>query len=135
MRRTPAFDDLRVPRKLRRSYGPNSSLPRRPRRAPDCRSASPSKIPSHLSLPPFPGWAVRVARVRRRQTVSGRSKAMKTQIATITDISQARTSNHRLVSRDEWLAERKRLLAREKELTHLRDQIAGERRALPWVRI
>src|SRR5215472_15099665 len=44
-------------------------------------------------------------------------------------------TNHPVVSRDEWLAERKRLLAREKELTRLRDQIARERRALPWVRI
>ena len=43
--------------------------------------------------------------------------------------------NHRVVSRDAWLEARKRLLAREKELTHLRDQIASERRALPWVRI
>jgi len=45
------------------------------------------------------------------------------------------TENHRVVSRDEWIAERKTLLAREKELTRLRDQIAGERRALPWVHI
>ena len=60
---------------------------------------------------------------------------MKAQIAAITDISQASTDNHRVVSRDEWLAERKRLLAREKELTRLRDQLARERRALPWVRI
>ena len=43
--------------------------------------------------------------------------------------------NHSVVSRDAWLAARKMLLAREKELTHLRDQIARERRALPWVRI
>jgi predicted dithiol-disulfide oxidoreductase (DUF899 family) len=49
--------------------------------------------------------------------------------------SQTNTENHRLVSRAEWVAERKRLLAREKELTHLRDQIARERRALPRVRI
>jgi predicted dithiol-disulfide oxidoreductase (DUF899 family) len=34
-----------------------------------------------------------------------------------------------------WLAERKKPLAREKELTHLRDPVAAERRALPWVRI
>jgi predicted dithiol-disulfide oxidoreductase (DUF899 family) len=40
-----------------------------------------------------------------------------------------------VVSREEWLRARKALLAREKELTHLRDQIARERRALPWVRI
>ena len=43
--------------------------------------------------------------------------------------------NHPVVSRDRWIAERKALLAHEKELTHLRDQIARERRALPWVRI
>ncbi|MBN8960787.1 MAG: DUF899 domain-containing protein [Rhizobiales bacterium] len=42
---------------------------------------------------------------------------------------------HRVVSRDEWITERKALLAREKELTHLGDQIAAQRRALPWVRI
>lgn len=40
-----------------------------------------------------------------------------------------------VVSRERWLAERKQLLAREKELTRLQDQIASERRALPWVRV
>jgi predicted dithiol-disulfide oxidoreductase (DUF899 family) len=43
--------------------------------------------------------------------------------------------NHPVVSRDTWIAERKKLLAREKELTHLRDRLAQERRALPWVRV
>jgi predicted dithiol-disulfide oxidoreductase (DUF899 family) len=42
---------------------------------------------------------------------------------------------HPVVTPDRWIAERKKLLAREKALTHLRDQIAAERRALPWVRI
>ena len=50
-------------------------------------------------------------------------------------VPQADIRNHRVVSREEWLAERKKLLAREKELTRLGDQIAQERRALPWVRI
>lgn len=50
-------------------------------------------------------------------------------------IAEPGIENHRVVSREAWLAERKTLLAREKELTRLRDQIAGERRALPWVRI
>jgi predicted dithiol-disulfide oxidoreductase (DUF899 family) len=45
------------------------------------------------------------------------------------------TGDHRIVSRTAWIAERKALLAREKELTRLRDEIARERRALPWVRI
>ena len=42
---------------------------------------------------------------------------------------------HPVVSREAWLAERKALLAREKELTRLRDQVARERQALPWVRV
>jgi predicted dithiol-disulfide oxidoreductase (DUF899 family) len=42
--------------------------------------------------------------------------------------------NH-VVSRDEWLAARKQLLIREKELTRLRDQLNEERRALPWVKV
>jgi len=40
-----------------------------------------------------------------------------------------------VVSRDEWQAARDALLAREKELTRLHDQLAAERRALPWVKI
>lgn len=43
--------------------------------------------------------------------------------------------DHRVVSRAKWIAERKALLTHEKELTRLRDRIAAERRALPWVRI
>src|SRR5215471_2375451 len=42
---------------------------------------------------------------------------------------------HEVVSRDEWLIARKDLLTREKELTHLRDQLAAHRQALPWVKI
>ena len=48
---------------------------------------------------------------------------------------ETNTVNHPVVTRDRWIAERKQLLAREKELTRLRDQLARERRALPWVRI
>jgi predicted dithiol-disulfide oxidoreductase (DUF899 family) len=52
-----------------------------------------------------------------------------------TAVAEVSTVNHPVVSRDRWIAARKTLLAREKELTRLRDQIAGERRALPWLRI
>ncbi len=43
--------------------------------------------------------------------------------------------NPKIVSRDEWLAARKKLLANERQLTHERDAIAAERRQLPWVRV
>jgi predicted dithiol-disulfide oxidoreductase (DUF899 family) len=42
---------------------------------------------------------------------------------------------NRIVSRDEWLIARRELLAKEKELTRLRDRLSAERRALPWVRV
>ncbi|NIC04839.1 DUF899 domain-containing protein [Billgrantia bachuensis] len=42
---------------------------------------------------------------------------------------------HPVVSRDEWLAARKELLKREKELTRLRDDLNAKRRALPWVKV
>jgi predicted dithiol-disulfide oxidoreductase (DUF899 family) len=45
------------------------------------------------------------------------------------------TDNPRIVSREEWLEARKALMAKEKELTRLRDRLAGERRAQPWVRV
>src|SRR5262245_41972425 len=42
---------------------------------------------------------------------------------------------HKIASHDEWLAARKAHLAKEKELTHLRDKLNAERRELPWVRV
>src|SRR5580658_4014779 len=42
---------------------------------------------------------------------------------------------HQVVSQDEWIAARRQLLIKEKELTRLRDQISAERRALPWVKV
>ncbi len=52
---------------------------------------------------------------------------MKTIDAGITD--------HKVVSREEWLTARKDLLTREKESTRLRDQLSAERRKLPWVKV
>jgi predicted dithiol-disulfide oxidoreductase (DUF899 family) len=40
--------------------------------------------------------------------------------------------NRKVVSRDEWLVARRQHLVREKEFTRLRDQLAEQRRALPW---
>jgi predicted dithiol-disulfide oxidoreductase (DUF899 family) len=41
--------------------------------------------------------------------------------------------NHRVGTREEWLAARAQLLAREKEHTRLADELAQLRRELPWV--
>ena len=40
-----------------------------------------------------------------------------------------------IVSREDWLTARRALLAKEKELTRLRDRLAAERRALPWDKV
>jgi predicted dithiol-disulfide oxidoreductase (DUF899 family) len=44
-------------------------------------------------------------------------------------------TEHRIGTREEWLAAREQLLLREKEHTRLGDQLAQERRDLPWVRM
>jgi predicted dithiol-disulfide oxidoreductase (DUF899 family) len=41
----------------------------------------------------------------------------------------------KVVSPAEWLAARKELLRKEKELTHLRDELSRQRRALPWEKV
>jgi predicted dithiol-disulfide oxidoreductase (DUF899 family) len=49
--------------------------------------------------------------------------------------SREQTMQHRVVSREEWLAARKAHLKSEKALTRMRDLVAAERRALPWVKV
>jgi predicted dithiol-disulfide oxidoreductase (DUF899 family) len=41
----------------------------------------------------------------------------------------------RIVSRDEWLAARKALLAKERDFTRERDRLSAARRELPWVKV
>jgi predicted dithiol-disulfide oxidoreductase (DUF899 family) len=43
--------------------------------------------------------------------------------------------DHRIGTRDEWAAAREELLTREKEHTRLGDELARQRRELPWVRV
>jgi predicted dithiol-disulfide oxidoreductase (DUF899 family) len=42
---------------------------------------------------------------------------------------------NKIVSQGEWLAARKALLAKEKQMTRLRDEINAERLVLPWVEV
>ena len=44
-------------------------------------------------------------------------------------------TDHQIVSHEEWIAERKALLAKEKEFNRLRDELSARRRALPWERV
>ncbi len=44
-------------------------------------------------------------------------------------------TTHKVVSHEEWVEARRRHLAREKELTRLRDQLSQERRELPWEKV
>ena len=44
-------------------------------------------------------------------------------------------TEHRIASREEWQAASEELLRREKEQTRMGDELARERRELPWVRV
>jgi predicted dithiol-disulfide oxidoreductase (DUF899 family) len=44
-------------------------------------------------------------------------------------------TDRNIVSRQEWAAAREELLAREKEHTRLGDELARQRRELPWLRV
>ena len=41
----------------------------------------------------------------------------------------------RIVSQEQWLAARRKYLEKEKELMRLQDELARQRRALPWVKV
>ena len=43
-------------------------------------------------------------------------------------------TGHKIGTREEWLSAREQLLEREKEHTRLGDELAQQRRGLPWVR-
>jgi predicted dithiol-disulfide oxidoreductase (DUF899 family) len=42
---------------------------------------------------------------------------------------------HRVVTREEWRAEREKLLAEEKELTRRNDELTKKRQELPWMKV
>lgn len=53
----------------------------------------------------------------------------------LNDITSEVTSEHPVVSNEDWIAARKELLKKEKALTRLNDEISAERRKLPWVKV
>jgi predicted dithiol-disulfide oxidoreductase (DUF899 family) len=50
-------------------------------------------------------------------------------------MSQSKVEQPKVVSEAEWIAARKELLAKEKNLTRQRDALAEERSKLPWVKV
>ena len=48
---------------------------------------------------------------------------------------QTTTATHRTATREEWQLARARLLEREKQHTRLGDELAEQRRSLPWMRV
>jgi predicted dithiol-disulfide oxidoreductase (DUF899 family) len=44
-------------------------------------------------------------------------------------------TGHKIATREEWQAARAVLLEREKEHTRIGDELARNRRSLPWVRV
>jgi len=50
-------------------------------------------------------------------------------------MSDSTIGNRRIVSQDEWLDARKKLLEKEKQFTKLQDELNVERRSLPWVKV
>src|SRR5581483_1621451 len=48
---------------------------------------------------------------------------------------ESHMQSHKTVSRDEWLAARRALLAEEKAFTRARDELSRKRRDLPWVKV
>jgi len=44
-------------------------------------------------------------------------------------------ASHKIVTEEEWLDARKKLLAKEKQFTRMQDELNHERRSLPWVKV
>src|ERR1700722_20085201 len=55
--------------------------------------------------------------------------------ATLQDSRRKLMTHHQVVSRAEWLEDRRALLIKEKQATRLRDAVNAERLALPWVKV
>src|ERR671923_1166850 len=83
------------------------------------RRSSPTRCPR-----PWPTAGVRA---------QSRSSSARTRRSWPRRQEMRRMSPHKIATRDEWLAARAELLEREKELTRASDELARQRRELPWL--
>ena len=74
-----------------------------------------------------------VVRELSRASMNGRRSAARRTTASIKTVHGI--EQHPVVSPKEWLTARKRLLAKEKKFSRVRDQLNAERRELPWVKV
>src|SRR5215211_9475213 len=89
--------------------------------------ASHRVVPSRSSpvrTPPRPGMD-RPVRSRERRCPKGHA----------TERRQDAMTDHKVVGREEWQAARDELLKREKEHTRMADELARQRRELPWLAV
>ena len=56
-------------------------------------------------------------------------------MSTNAELSEPLVQKRKVISQEEWLAARKELLKKEKEVTRRLDELSAERRALPWVKV
>src|SRR4051794_11835620 len=70
-----------------------------------------------------------------QSVVGTRSDAVVLRSFRIPPLTGAHMSTHQIVSRDQWLEARRALLAKEKQLTRNDDELARQRRELPWERV
>jgi predicted dithiol-disulfide oxidoreductase (DUF899 family) len=66
-----------------------------------------------------------------RKIKNGMEKLMET----LPGINVSKQSDHQIVEKADWIRARKALLEKEKAFTRLADQLAEERRSLPWVKV
>jgi predicted dithiol-disulfide oxidoreductase (DUF899 family) len=90
-----------------------------------------SKTAPELEGTPFGGGMHAVAGPKR----SSAFKPLGTKLSYETKEAEMPEQSHKVVSHDDWIEARKQLLIKEKEYSRLGDDLARQRRELPWERV
>ncbi len=79
--------------------------------------------------------AIAIRKFKLSRKITEQEKSSQAQIKGEIKMLTSVIKNPKIVSRDEWLAAREKLLVKEKLLTRERDALAAERRRMPWLAI
>src|SRR5919201_3378761 len=77
-------------------------------------------------------WRRKHGRRRYATSAEARGYWREPDQAVVTTKRREKVTDHNIGTREEWLAAREQLLVREKEHTRLGDELARQRRGLPW---